>query len=122
MVNAMQNVSHAQAVAPWLLAIARLRVIVLKLALWKGVLGGLAILLCLSYVWQANGSAAVNVQIRSLRDQAAGLEVANQQLEQQVDKLKSLSRIAEASERLGLVSLPSQQYASAVSGQVVLSR
>lgn len=112
MVNAVQNVHQVKFTATWLAAMARLRLKLARPKMWQNILGVAVILFGLTYVWQANSSAAANVQIRQLRSQAAELSSAHAQLEIRITQLQSLSRIAESSQRLGLTVLPNQQFAN----------
>lgn len=112
MVNAVQNAHQVKFTAIWLAALARLRLKLVRPLMWRSILGVTVALFGLTYVWQANSSAAANVQIRQLRLQAAELNSAHAQLETRIIQLQSLSRVAEASQRLGLTALPNQQFAN----------
>lgn len=85
-------------------------------------MAGALLILSLSYVWQANGSAAANVEIRGLRSQAAELAAEHSRLERQAVQLRSLERVSNSTERLGLVALPGQQFAHTGAGRVAVAR
>ena len=96
--------------------------ILMRPAVRRGLIGGGLVILSLSYVWQANGSAAANVEIRGLRSQAAVLEAEHSRLERQAVQLRSLERVAEATNQLGLVALPGQQFAHTGASRVAIAR
>ncbi len=108
--------------APWVAAFGRLRLASLRPGVRRGAVVSCLVLLSLSYVWQANASAAANVEIRSLQRQAAALEEEHARLERQAVQLRSLERVAAATSEMGLVALPSQQFAGAAAGAVAVAR
>lgn len=122
MMNAATNYRAIATLAPWLAAFGRLRLAALRPAVRRGVAVGVLVSLGLSYVWQANASAAANVEIRSLQRQAAALEEENSRLERQAVQLRSLERISEATSGMGLVALPTQRFAGAGAGAVAVAR
>jgi cell division protein FtsB len=122
MPNAVQNINQVRFWAIWLAALVRVKPFLLKPAVLRSMLGGAILFFGLTYVLQANGSAAVNVQIKQLRAEAADLSVSHEKLERQVVQLKSLSRIAEASNKLNLVAMPNQQFAHLDSNRVATAR
>lgn len=83
-------------------------------------LAAAAALSCASYVWLASGSAGVNLQVRQLRDRVAELQQRSSELQQRSTQLRSLSRVSEASARLGLEPMPSAQFTTA--GPAVAAR
>lgn len=122
MINAASNYRAIATLAPWLAAFGRLRLAALRPAARRGVAVGVLVVLSLSYVWQANASAAANVEIRSLQQRAAALDEEHGRLERQAVQLRSLERVAAATSDLGLVALPSQKFAGAGAGAVAVAR
>lgn len=122
MINAAANYRAVAVIAPWVAAFGRLRLAALRPGIRRAATVGVLVLLSLSYVWQANASAAANVGIRSLQRQAAALEEEHSRLERQAVQLRSLERVAAATSGLGLVALPSQEFAGAAAGAVAVAR
>jgi hypothetical protein len=120
MINATSSYRTFTALAPWFTAFGRLRLAAVKPAARRGLVIGVLTILSLSYVWQANASAAANVEIRSLQQKAAALEEDYSRLQRQAVQLRSLERVAEATAAMNLVALPGQQFAGA--GAVVVAR
>lgn len=122
MINAASSYRSFIALAPWLAAFGRLRLAAIRPGARRSLAAALLVSLGLSYVWQANASAAANVEIRSLQRQAVALQEENGRLQRQSVQLRSLERVAAATADLGLVALPSQRFAGAAAGAVAVAR
>lgn len=120
MLNVTAQVRAIGGIATWAAAMARLRATALQPRSLSVALAVAAVLSCASYVWLASGSAGINLEVRELRSQATALQQRSAELKQRATQLRSLSRVSEASARLGLEPLPSAEFAGV--GSAVAAR